>query len=305
MARCALGLALVLLIGRHFLGATQPILRLVEYAGLIPRLEKLAATFGDDDLVLFESRGASDVHVLALPLAYIYARNVLVFAATAPDKQVFREFLTWARGRYRRVLFVGEGGTELLSRSMTVETIGGERFRIPQYESAWNAYPRGVRLKEFDLGLYEFLPRPAAAELFDLDVGVADDLCVRRIHAKERHPDGFTYRWTRDVSYVSILGMRPEQRLLTLLMSDGGRPPAAGAAQVEVFLNDSALGVVTVGAGLNPYRFAIPPELAAAIARSEDAAQLRIVTRTWNPARVLGGADDRDLGVMVDRVEIR
>ena len=56
---------------------------------------------------------------------------------------------------------------------------------------------------------------------------------------------------------------------------------------------------------VQPYRFAIPPELASAISRSEDAAQLRIVTRTWNPAKVTGARDDRDLGVVVDRIEAR
>ena len=305
MLRYAVGLVFVVLLGRHFLGATQPILRHVEYAGLIPRLEQLASTFSDTDLVLVESRGASDVHALALPLAYIYARNVLVFATTNPDKRAFREFLTWARTRYRRVFFIGGGGTELLSRTMTVESIGGERFQVPEYESAWNAYPRGVRFKEFDFGLSQFLPRPAEATGFDLDVGAADDLYVRHFHAKERPPNGFTFRWTRDVSYVSIVGTRPDQQRLTLWLGDGGRPPAAGAAKVEVFLNDRALGAVMVRAGLEPYRFAIPPELAAAIAGSDDAAQLRLVTRTWNPARVLGVSDNRELGVMVDRVEIR
>ena len=119
-------------------------------------------------------------------------------------------------------------------------------------------------------------------------------------------PNRFTFRWTRDLSYVSIVGTRPGQRLLTLWMGNGGRPASAGAAQVDLFLNDSALGSVTVGPELDPYRFAIPAELAAAIARSEDAAQLQIVTRTWNPSPISRAAgDDRDLGVMVDRIEIR
>ena len=36
-------------------------------------------------------------------------------------------------------------------------------------------------------------------------MGSADDLYVRRFHAKEQSPAGFSYRWTRDVSFVSIL----------------------------------------------------------------------------------------------------
>ena len=299
------GLALVLLLGWHFLGAARPILRHVEYAGLIPRVENLAATFGDEDLVLVESRGASDVHVLALPLAYIYARHVLVLARVDPDQRVFREFLVWAHKRYGRVFFIGEGGTELLSRTMSVKPVGGQRFHLPEYESPRKVYPRSSRFKEFDLDIYEFLPHPAAANGFDLDVGVADALYVRRFHAKEQSSDGFTYRWTRDVSYLSIIGTRAEQELLTIWIGDGGRPPVAGAAAVEVFLNDSSLGTVTVGAGLKAYRFAIPSDLAATIARSENAAQLRLTSRTWNPEQLLGVADNRDLGVVVDRIEIK
>jgi hypothetical protein len=302
--RYTLGFILVVLLGRHFLGATQPVLRHVEYAGLIPRLEKLAATFGDNDLVVIEARAASDVHVLALPLAYVYARHVLVLSEPGPDKNMFREFLAWARSRYARVFFVGGGGTELLSRTMGVKAIGGERFQIPEYESTWNSYPRGSRFKEFDFGIYEFLPNVAEADGFDLDVGVADDLYVRRFHAKERRPSGATFRWTRDTSYVSIVGTRPDCRRLTVWMGSGDRPPEAGEARVEVFLNDAPLGAATTGAGFESYRFEIPAELADAIARDEDAARLRLVSATWNPRRLIGGGDDRDLGVMVERIGV-
>ena len=60
---------------------------------------------------------------------------------------------------------------------------------------------------------------------------------------------------------------------------------AAGPARVEVFLNDRALGTVTVGPELAPYLLTIPADLASSMARTEEAAQLRLVTNTWNPAR--------------------
>jgi hypothetical protein len=244
------------------------------------------------------------VHVLALPLAYIYARHVLVLAETTPDKQAFREFLGWARTRYRRVFFIGGGGTELLSRNMTIRALGGERFQIPEYESARDAYPRTVRYKEFDLGLYEFLPAPAPTDGFDLDVGTADDLYVRHFHAKEQIPGRFSFRWTRDVSYVSILGTQAACRRLTIWASGAGRPPGAGSAQVDVFLDDTKLGSLTANDSLTPYPFVIPAELAATMDRSEDAAQLRLVSRTWSPKQLLGVNDTRDLGVMVDRITV-
>ena len=54
---------------------------------------ELASIFDETDLVLVESREASDTHTLALPLAYIYAHNVLVFYRADPDKMLLREFL--------------------------------------------------------------------------------------------------------------------------------------------------------------------------------------------------------------------
>lgn len=304
IARYGVGVVLVAWLGWHFTTASRPILRHVEYAGLIPHVEQLAGMFGPDDLVLVESRGASDVHVLALPLAYIYDRSILVFATITPDKRAFREFLEWARTRYARIFFLGGGGTELLSRSTPVKSIGGERFQVPEYESAWNAYPRGPRFKEFDFGIYEFIGEAASERDFTLNIGSADDLYVRRFHAKERQPDASTFRWTRDVSYASILGTAPHHRTLTLFLDKGGRPASAGTAGIEVFLNEQRLGAATVDRR-GPYRFAIPAAVAATMAASEEAAQLRIVSSTWNPARALGGSDSRDIGVMMERIEIR
>ena len=81
--RVGLPVAFLCLVGWHLVAASRPILDHVEYAGVIPKLEALAGQFGDTDLVLVEPRWSSDMHVLALPLAYIYARNVLVLQHAA------------------------------------------------------------------------------------------------------------------------------------------------------------------------------------------------------------------------------
>ena len=89
-------------------------------------------------------------------------------------------------------------------------------------------------------------------------------------------------------------------------MSNGGRPAGVAPLTVTVFLDDERLGEVAVPLGFRPYVFAITPELAARIASRDDPAVLKLVcSSTWNPRAALGGDDDRDLGVMVDRVEVR
>jgi hypothetical protein len=302
--RIAIRLVLLTLVASSLLAATRAILTHVEYRGVIPKLEALASRFGDRDLVIVESRNASDAHVLALPLAYIYARNVLVLNSPKPNKALFTSFLGWARSRYAHVYFLGGGGTDLLSRHIGVEDVGGDRFQVPEYESLRNAYPTHVRRKEFDYGLYVFRDVDSRRQGFSLDVGVKDDLNVVRFHAKERSGDK-TFRWTRNLSYIAIPGLPATVTQVSLVMENGGRPGGLPPATVSVFFDDRALGTARVGPAKATYTFAIPADVAAAAGASDDAALLKLVCSTWNPRASLGVDDGRDLGVMVDRVEVR
>ena len=112
-------------------------------------------------------------------------------------------------------------------------------------------------------------------------------------------------RWSRDRSYVSLLGVKAESRTVDLWLSDGHRPPKVPPAKVQVLLNDQPLGELQVTPEFRRYTLTIPPELAAAAAKSDGPARLTLVTNVWRPKDVLGTPDDRDLGVMVDRVDVR
>jgi hypothetical protein len=316
LIRGALGALFLLLLATQYERAARGVLRHVEYAGIIPKVEQIAAAIHPDDLLIVESREASDTHVLGLPLAYIYGRNVLLLRSRVPDKSIFGSFLDWAHGRYARVLFMGGGGTELLSRRWDVRPVAGERFQVPEYETSRSTYPRTVRRKEFDYSLYQFVPVTGGAPgVTDLDVGTQDDLHVLRFHAKET-ANGRTFRWSRDTSYVSLTGIPPNSREVTLWMDDGGRPGAAPPAQVTVSLQlgyqsgqppsiDRVLGSVVVAGGFKPYTVPIPGALAQTAAGTSEPVRLKLTTSVWVPERVLGTPDNRDLGVMVDRVTVK
>jgi hypothetical protein len=304
LIRGPIGIVFLILLGYDYARAARPILPHVEYAGIVRHLEQLASLVHPDDLLIVESRNASDAHVLALPLAYIYGRQVLVLASPVPDKATFAAFLNRAAPRYARVLFLGGGGTDLLSSRWTVHPIASDRFQVPEYDSPRDAYPRFVREKEFDYSVYAFGPPGGDDGPFTLDVGVDDDLNVLRFNAKEI-TEGRTIRWTRARSFISVTRLHPGDRRVTLWMSNGGRPPAAPAARVTATLGDVVLGSVDVRNGFAPYTFDIPPAVAAADATSGEPVRLTLETVTWNPAKVLGTPDTRDLGVMVDRVAVQ
>lgn len=303
--RGPIGIVFIAMLAVQYARAAKPVADHIEYEGVIPRLEALAAHIKDDDLLIVESRDAgSDVHVLALPLAYIYARNVLVLSTPVPDKATFAAFLDRSRTRYRRVLFLGGGGTDLLSSRWSVEPLASDRFQVPEYDAPKHAYPRFVRQKEFDYSVYAFGPASAGPVDAALDVGVNDDLNVVRFHAKET-TEGRTFRWTQPRSFLILNHIGAGARTLALVLSDGGRPPAAPAADLVVAIGDVVLGTIRVAGGFKEYQLPIPAEVAAAAAATGEPVRMTLTTPPWNPLVVLGTPDDRNLGVMLDRVAVR
>ncbi len=301
------GLVVLIVVGFQYQARAAPLLSHVEYAGVIPFLEQLASRFGDRDLVLVESRDTgADTHVLALPLAYIYAKHVLVLSSARPDKIQLATWLERAARQYSRVIFLGGGGTDLLSRRIVASPVADVRVQVPEYATTpWNEYPEGPRRKDFDATIYRLaLGAPETAEGFRLDLGFQDDLYAVRFYAKET-TEGRSIRWTTAQSYIAVPGISGAEREVTLTMSNGGRPDAAPPAHVNVFFDGTPIGTVTVTPEFQDYRFALPPAAVAAAARRDDPAQLRLVATTWNPHGLLGTPDDRNLGVMVDKAVVK
>ena len=299
------GVILLGFIGWQYAVAAAPVAAHVEYRGAIREVEKLAQRITSRDLVLFEGRNAdSDMHVFALPLAYAYGHDVLVLQSPRPDRRKFEEFMRWATTRYERVLFVASGGTDLLSRTIVATPVAFTPVSLPEYAtSPWNEYPAGARQKDLGYCIYQLSVGETEPHGFVLDVGNLDDLHVLRFRARES-TQGRTIRWTGPQSFIAVTGLTGNERQLTMVMHDGGRPPNAPPAEIELFLNETPLGKIHVRSGFKEYSLTLPAEVVRAATTSPDPAILRIVTSTWSPRDYLGGTDDRALGVMVDRVEI-
>jgi len=305
IARSAAGAVVLVIVAQHYVTASAPVIPHVEYRNIIPYVEKLSTVIGPRDLAILESRDAgSDIHVLGLPLAYIYAKPVLVLASVKPDAVLFSGFLTDALSRYERVLYVGTGGTSLLSRQISATALSSDRVQVEEFEVTTDRLPIAIRRKEFDYGIYALTLGAQAAGPFTLNIGDRDDLHVVRFHAKES-TEGRMIRWTQDASEISITGMTGSEREVVLTMSDGGRPAGATAARVEVFFNGTRLGAAEVGEGFQDYRVSVPAALAEAAAATDAPAVLRLVSTVWSPRVLLNVNDGRELGVMLDMVTVR
>jgi len=295
----------VAFIAWQFWTAAAPVAAHVEYRGAIHAVEQLAARVTDRDLVLFERRNAnSDVHVLAVPLAYAFGKQVLLLEEARPDRAQFEKFLQQALQNYGRVLFVASIGTDLLSQRVSGEPIASGPIMLPEYATApFASFPDGPRTKDLGYNLYQLSVGDVARRGFTLDVGTMDDLNVVRFHARET-TEGRSVRWTGPQSFIAVTGLLGTERELVLVMHNGGRPEKAPPAEVEVAFNDAVLGKVRVPAGFEAYRFVLPADLVQRAVGSSEPAQIRLRSTTWSPKDYVGGTDDRALGVMIDRVEI-
>jgi hypothetical protein len=304
-ALALVGIVMVAAASRDFLQETAPVLSHVEYAGVIPRLEHLAAQIGDDDLVIVESRGSSDLHVLGLPLAYVYARNVLVLVSDRPPATDFAELIAWAQQRYRRVLYMGFAGGTLLSRYVDAEFISDERFTVPEFERSWGRAPREVRRKAFEAGLWRFVSAPRSPDRVRVEIGGADDFMVEGFWAKETG-GGYRFRWSTARAQVRLRLPAVEASQLAIWMGRGPRPPGVPASQVSVYVDDQLAGKVEVTAP-EPQAFVLPlPADAVARAwRRDGFVVVRLETPTWSPRMAAGSSDLRNLGVMLTAVELR
>jgi hypothetical protein len=302
--RVLAGTALLIWLGLQYSARAQPVLGHVEYAGMVDHVERLAGRFTDRDLVIVEARILGDVHVFGLPLAYLHRRNVLALSTEVPDKGLLERFLQDAMLRYSRVYFIGGGGTELLSRRIGARAIADGRAEVPEYaHTPWNVYPDGPRRKDFNYTIYELTLGETKSAGFSIDIGHQDDLHVVGFFAKEV-TEGRSVRWTQDRSRISVPGLSGRERTIRFVFHDGGRPATAPPATVAVFFNDVSLGTIPVGSGFSAYDVALPAALAQQAGALDAPARITLESSTWRPRDYLPVADDRALGVMLDRVEV-
>ena len=57
--------------------------------------------------------------------------------------------------------------------------------------------------------------------------------------------------------------------------------------------------------GFRNYRLAIPAALVQRAAARDEPATITLLSSTWMPMKYFGGTDNRELGVMVERIQIR
>jgi hypothetical protein len=287
--------ALTLVLFAAFLRDTLPLARYRDWNGAVRFVNDVARRFGPDDLLVFEQ--PKSIHLLSAPLWAVHGLSVLELARFKPDPVRLQHFAADARERYRNVYFVHTAHSGSDFCGVFLERVEPFSFGTFEWERAYAAKPRGPEFRSFSFTVSRVVPPEAiqVPPLPEVDVGGSDDVQVSGFYDKEGGA-GLTYRWTGPCASVYLPGVRPGA---TLVVRAGiGRRPAA--APVTASLNGVPLGAFEASAAWTDHALALPDPL------PPGPPVLRLDVRAWRPTHTDPTAtDERDLGVMVDRLTIR
>jgi hypothetical protein len=282
---------------------TAPILTYVDWKGSVPFVADVARRFGPNDIVLFEQ--PKSIHLLSLPLWGLYGKNALEFRRFNPDPAQLAHLIETWRKTYRNIYFVTSFRTDVCG--LFLERTGTFRFTSNEFEWTYDRVPSKPepRLVEF------FLSRVIEPEALKvttepvIDIGGAGDPQTSGFFEKEATGER-TYRWTggcldekgNATGSIYVPAAVPGAHL-KIRATAHLRPAIAKAAHVKVFFDQVPIGDFTADGTWRDFEVVLPDPL------PRGSKILRLDVPAWRPTNTDPTATDtRDLGIMVDQVEV-
>ena len=283
---------------------TWPIVSYVDWKGSVRFVADVARRFGPRDVVLFEQ--PKNIHLLSLPLWGLYGANALEFRRFNPDPEQLAHLIATWRKTYRNIYFVTSFRTDVCG--LFLERTQTFRFTSSEFEWTYDRVPvkPEPRVVEF------FLSRVIEPESLRvsteplIDIGGSGDPQTSGFFEAEATGDR-TYRWTGGCLdergnatgsiYVpaAVAGAHLRIRATAHL-----RPAIAKPALVRVFFGQAFVGEFTADGTWRDFEMTLPDPL------PKGSKILRLEVPAWRPTNTDPLATDtRDLGIMVDRIEIQ
>jgi hypothetical protein len=284
--------------------ASRVVMRQVDHRGLVAQLTPWAESLDPDAVILFnDERPISTGATVGTALRYLFGYTVFDLQESYLTEESLDELIDAWRAQGRPILVaVGPDGVRAPFDNWSLESLPGLWLETRVLENSYTHFPRRVRPFKLALELYELEPVATEGEKgLRVDIGTSDFFYLGQgWYGKERLPDGTTMRWTRDAAQLIL----PEQLAtdgdvqLHFQLATSNQAPTK-PAEVQLVYGMSVLARWQVGTSFAGYDATLPTPMP-----SEGPLVLWLKTDAWNPLALGLSADARDLGVMVDWVEI-
>jgi hypothetical protein len=262
-----------------------------EAAGFVSQVADL---FGPQDVVLAEQE--SSVEMVALPLWAVHGVKVLMLGQREPDPARVALLVNDRRANGGTVFLLGTHRSDQCA--LFTERVRSFDLRTSEWERSYTGPPRRSRPMTIEVSVGR-VPLPGETPVLDdVDVGGFDDRQVSGVFFDRERAEGRTFRWSGRCALVQL---PPAGRASTLVVTAAaGERPSDEPALVRVSTGGRLVGSFTAGAEWAEHAVPLPSNLSAG------PLLLRFDVAGWRPSKTLpGSTDDRDLGVMVDRIALR
>ena len=294
----------------------RAVIRQVDYDGLVAQLTPWAESLDPQAVVLFNDAGSVSAGTLVgTPLRYLFGRTVFDLQESALTGEMLSDLVhTWQEQDRPVLLAVGPKGVREPFADWALTPLPGLWLDTTVLESSYYHFPTQILRFTLPVELYAFEPTTSAADqTLRIDVGTTDFFYLGKgWHGKEWLSDDLTIRWTDDAAQFSLPDVLIGEGELRLRLRMAASDQSEQVPTV-VRLRQGPQSVTQwqVDTTWNVYEVTLPASvlqasdgLASSSSGPSAPLDLWLETETWNPAALGLSADARDLGVMVDWIEV-
>lgn len=300
-------------LGVGFLKDAAPILRTPPLQGAHAQIADLAARIPPDALVI------SDTSVpghLSLALTYAFDRSSVRLISRPTSGTGIAPLISAALTSGRQVYVVAAPVVEHKPLWLWRSDFAGFDIR-QEYEQPLRyavlvrtrgSFPRVLRTDTPQVAVYQVRAHDGQAQAslpHTVDVGVDDfQALVDGFHASESF-HSTRARWTTGDSRIALprLASPASGRMALVLRFAADRPPGHAAVEIRLAIGGIPAGTITAPTiDLREYRIPLSPAVMARLLAGPSI--LSMASDVFVPKDVVGGTDDRRLGVMLDWIRV-
>ena len=291
-------LAIALMAGMLY--QSRFVLPLREYQGAVAQLETVAQSLDPEAILVFnEPATATFSDTFGPPLKFMYGHDVITIREDDPA------FLSWLQMKAQEEkrplqLITVEPVSPMLEDYFVLEPTAFVPSRFTHLQSSFTQFPSVIATAYYGLEIYTLTQSTVegAQEPLFVDVGSLDSAYIEAgFYGKEPLPGPITMRWTTGDATLEMPDT-PASGYEIEVQAKTSRPDGVPERVVTVWLDAQEVAQFTPTESWETYSFFV--DLGEETAVSE----LSFHIETFNPAQLKINSDTRDLGFLLDWVQI-
>jgi hypothetical protein len=265
--------------------------------------KEFSKNFSSDDILVCDSNW------LATPLHYIYGLNTLQISDQHNEKAIPKcaraadLMAEWVR-QGKNVFYITHRD-EIYLPTLDLIKVKESSFESVKMKQSRKHIPRGFDSYSPTVKIYKAVKISSSEtppkNKYVINIGDYAFGLVDGFYRSEQM-DGQDVRWTRDSARAIIPWFSGEQDMILTIRMSGARPENIPDAEADIFIEDVLIDHFRLHNSFEDYVCRIP---AGKIPGTEKQRVIvEIISTTWNPNTAGVSGDNRNLGVVIDRIII-